>query len=261
MGRILFIDDNLPGNSAALTCAVSLAGRMGSHLLKARTAKPKDVKKEKVTAGNINSQALIQPVAGLPEANRAGPGEIDISGWSLQEAADLINKGDITLIVKCVAEYRAPGSLDPGTLLNHIHCPLLLIPANWSFKDPERIVYLADLRYCRTDIVRYLAALAAACRADLSVAHLTKEDLVHIDESYAHCLFEEQVRRQVKYHRLSFNYTRERDLIKAVDVLTNGMRHDLLALTRNRYHFNKLVGRELDKLPSHIQIPLLIFPG
>jgi hypothetical protein len=180
-----------------------------------------------------------------------------------QQLIQKVNKDKIRMLIKVAGNFGTSSSaLNLTTLLKGIHCPLLLIPESFVIKDLKSVVYMADLRYCRIDIMRYLVIFAGAYHADLSVAHLTKQGLVHIDETYANQLFDEQVRRLVKYDRLFFNYTRERNLIKAVDVLTNGMHHDALVMTWNRYHFNGLIGHITDgSMPCHISVPLLIFPG
>lgn len=260
MENILFIHDNSPRSKKGLEFVASLAARINARILLALTQVPQYSERVKVFAGNA-SGLPVKPTDGCPETESA-PCEINISDMDARELAHLVNKEGIGMIIKCATEDRMPVQLNLDTLLSHIHCPLLLIPGNWAMKHLERIVYLADLRYCRNDITRYLARIANACRAQLSVAHLTKEGMVHIEETYAHQLFEEQVRSQLKYERLGFHYTRERDLIKATDVLVKGLQHDLLVMTRNRYHFNQLIGRSVnDRLPSFIQVPLLIFPG
>jgi hypothetical protein len=261
MEKILFISDNSPKSRKALEFTASLARRLEARLLVGSTYAMQYAGREKIISGNTGGPPTAPSLTKVSEANPSLVTETDISGMDAPQLAQLVNHEGIGMVIK-TAECRVSEHLLLNTLLSRILCPLMLIPDNWSLKDLERIVYLADLRYCRTDIVRYLAGLAAACQADLSVAHLTKEGMVHIEESYAHQLFNEHVREKVKYERLRFHYTRERDLIKAADVLTKGLHYDMLVMTKNRYHFNKLVGQSVnDRPPSHIQVPLLIFPG
>ena len=262
MEKILFIHDNSHRSRKALEFAISLADKLNSRLLLARTNIQQHAGRVKVLAGNPGVQPATPASHGSAEIEQKTLSEINISAMDARELAQLVNKEGIGMIIKCATEYRMPGGLNLDTLMSHIYCPLLLIPGNWTIKDLQRIVYLADLRYCRNDITRYLTRLARACGAQLSVAHLTKEGMVHIEEGYAHRLFEEQVKSQLKYDQLGFHYTRERDLIRATDVLIKGLQHNLLVMTRNRYHFNQLIGRSInDRLPSPVQVPLLIFPG
>lgn len=262
MEKILFIHDNSPRSRRALEFAISLADKLNTTLLLARTNVQQHAGRLKVLAGNPVVQPATPASHGSAEIVQHTLSEINISAMDARELAQLVNKEGIGMMIKCATEYRMPGALNMDILMSHIHCPLLLIPGNWAIKDLQRIVYLADLRYCRNDITRYLARLARACGAQLSVAHLTKEGMVHIEETYAHRLFDEQVKSQLKYDQLGFHYTRERDLIKAIDVLVKGLQHDLLVMTRNRYHFKQLITQSLNsRLPTYIQVPLLIFPG
>lgn len=260
MENLLFIHDNSPRSKKGFEFAASIAARLNARILLARRPVPQLAGSVKVFAGNSGGLRL-KPADGFAETESA-PAEINISDMDARKLAHWVNKEEIGMIIKCAAEDRIPVQLNLDILLSHIHCPLLLIPGNWAIKHLERIVYLADLRYCRCDITRYLARLANACEARLSVAHLTKEGMVHIEETYAHRLFEEQVRCKLKYDRPGFHYTRERDVIKATDVLVKGLHHDLLVMTHNRYHFKQLIAQSLNsRLPSHIQALLLIFPG
>lgn len=262
MKKTLFIQDNSPASRQALSFAIALAAKMGSPLLLARTIVPAPAARKKMIAGNTGSSLAGPSVKGFTQPGLAVAGEIDITAMDARELAQLVNKEEIGLVICCAAEYRGQPGLNLDRLLCLIHCPLLLIPGIWSPKALERIVYLADLRYCRTDILHYLARFSAAFGAELSIAHLSKQGMVHIEENYAHRLFDELVCAHLKQDRPGFHYTRERDLIKAIDVLTNGMHHDLLVMTRNRHHFNELIGKvNGGQLPAHIQVPVLIFPG
>lgn len=262
MENILFIHDNSPRSRKCLDFAASLAARLNARLVLGLTRLPQYAGSVKVLAG---STGIAKGTSTLPECFEIEQNvhyETDISAMDARELAQFVNKEEIGMVIKCAAENREPETLKLDSLVSRLHCPLLLIPGNWAIKDLERIVYLADLRYCRYDVTRYLAHLAKAFGASLSVAHLTKEGMVHIEKTYAHRLFEEQVRSKLKYDRLGFHYTRERDVIRATDVLVKGLHHDLLVMTHNRYHFKQLIAQALNSgLPLHIQAPLLIFPG
>jgi hypothetical protein len=147
------------------------------------------------------------------------------------------------------------------SVLNHVRCPLLLVPEKSQVKGFEQIVYIADLRYCRTQIVRYLAELALPYQANILIDHLSAKGLPDIEEQYALKVFDDEIAAKVDYKRLLFNNIRERDLIRAVDVMINGMHADLLVVVNHRYHFEEILGGYIThELPVHITIPLLIFP-
>ena len=151
--------------------------------------------------------------------------------------------------------------INMNSILNRVQCPLMLVPESWPVKHVERIAYMADLRYCRVRIVRFLEELAGASGADLSIAHLSAKGLPHMAEEYALTVFSEEVFNNARYERLFFNNIRERDVPTAVDVIINGLHTDLLAVVNHRFHFEEIMGMYItNKLPLYITVPLLIFP-
>jgi hypothetical protein len=130
MESILFIHDNSPRSKKGLEFAASLAARLNARILLAHTQVPQIAERVKVFAGNTNGLPPT-PADRLPEPESA-PDEINISALDARELAHLVNKEGIGMIIKCVAEDQMPVQLNLDTLLNHIHCPLLLIPGNWT---------------------------------------------------------------------------------------------------------------------------------
>ena len=107
--------------------------------------------------------------------------ELDISDMDEVRLAAVINLNHIWMIVKGVPTIApAAGSttqLNIQTVLNKVLCPLLLIPVDWRLKAVERLVHVADLRYCRLEVVRYLAELARPWNASISIAHMSASGL------------------------------------------------------------------------------------
>ena len=170
---------------------------------------------------------------------------------------------EIWLMVKGMGHDTSVSTfkINVNYLLNKVLCPLMLVPANWPIKNLERIVYIADLRYCRLHIVRYLVDMAKTIKAHLSIAHLSAKGLPHMDEKYAFDVFNIAICKNVNYDQLYFNNIRERNLSTAVDVLENGMHNDLLVLVNHRYHFAEIIGTDIkDKLPVNLTVPVLVFP-
>ena len=191
--------------------------------------------------------------------------EADISNMNELGVAELINKNNIWMMIKGISDGSKPGitkeNLNIHTILNKVLCPLMLIPSNWQIKDLERLVYIADLRYCRIQIVRYLTEVAKPWSASVLIAHLSASGLPDMAESYAGSIFNEEICRNVKYNNLYYNNIKERNLKTAVDVIINGMHNDLLVLVNHRFHFEEIIGPYItNKLPLNITIPILVFP-
>jgi len=191
--------------------------------------------------------------------------EFDISAMNETEVIELVNRNNIWMMVKGMPDVihatGAKKSLNMHAVLNRVLCPLLLIPPTWQLKDIERLVYIADLRYCRIEVVRYLAQLAKPWHAALSIAHMSANGLPDMAEKYALTVFSEEVCQNVNYDQLLFNNIKEKDLSKVVDVMINTMHNDILVMVNHRFHFEEIIGRYItDTLPLNITVPLLIFP-
>jgi len=276
MKNILVINDNSAAATNAAEFALSLAQKMHVNILLASVSGISNKVCEKVQAGAFEDDLVIGPQKSATHMrlqakkntqNEFVPviSEIDTSAMDEQKLAELINKNQIWMMVKGVSATCPPISpeknLNVHAVLNNVLCPLLLVPENWQLKPLERMVYIADLRYCRIQIVRYLAELAKPWQASLSIAHLTARGLPDMHDKYALSIFKDEVCPNVNYDRLMFNNVKEKDLATAVDVLINGMHNDLLVLVNHHFHIEEILGRYInDILPEPITIPLLIFP-
>jgi Universal stress protein family len=280
MKTILIVNDNSPESRHAAEFALALAQKVKANLMLANTSTTinKVIKKIPVGAmvrANYGIGRNELPVSEMHyylrslSVGHAGfkpeIEEFEISDKTETEVISMINRSNIWLMVKGMGDKKpvldTKKSINIHAVLNGVLCPLLLVPAQWQIKDIERLSYLADLRYCRIQIVRYLAELARPWNAALSIAHRSANGLPDMAEKYALAVFSEEVSHNVDYDELFFNNIKEKDLAKVVDVLINGMHNDLLVLVNHRFHFEEIVGRYItDTLPLNITIPLLIFP-
>ena len=279
MRTILIINDNSVEAKHAAEFALALAQKIRADILLMNTSAKTKMASEKVPAGDIvkaypkggrNEYVVSEMLHHLKSINdkqttyKPGIEEFDILGANENELIEFINRNHIWMMVKGMAnELTASNvkSLNIHYVLNRVLCPLLLVPGQWQLKDIDRLVYIADLRYCRIQIVRYLAEIAKPWKASLSIAHMSAKGLPDMAEKYALTVFSEEVSQNVNYDALFFNNIKEKDLAKVVDVLIHGMHNDILVMVNHRFHFEEIVGRYItDTLPLHITIPLLIFP-
>jgi hypothetical protein len=191
--------------------------------------------------------------------------EIDISDFCVADLAQLIIKNNIWMIVKGTREFNDKNMgdlhINMQYVLNRIACPILFVPSKFRIKDFEQIVYMADLRYCRLQVVKYLIELAKPYRASVYIDHLSAKGLPNMEQNYANRFFNDEISCKVNYEKLFFNNIKERDIQKAVDVMINGMHIDLLVFVNHRFHFKEILGMYIPQiLPEQITIPLLIFP-
>ena len=277
MKTIITLNDNSPADFHAAAFALLIARKLQAKLLICYTSKALEQEHKKVWAGiNQSQKTHVQFVNKLllhqveevdnfegnftPEIE-----EIDISDFDITRFAEMVNKDQIYLIIKGMRQNLTKEVFekksDAYCTLNRVLCPLMLIPENWPLKNFERLVYIEDLRYCRISIVKYLAELAKSFQASLSIAHLSARGLPNIMEPFAQSIFSDVICSHIDYDQIYFNNIQEKDLIKTVDVLINGMHNDLLVLINHRFHFEEIIGEYLGQaLPAHISVPLFIFP-
>ena len=273
MKTILVVSDRSPAAEHAAGFAFIIAQKMEANILLACTVKAKVLSDKKVLAGHNHDKPAAVPAFGgkAPGLNSHATGfipvvsEIDIAGFDAIKLAEIIIRDEVWMMVKGVPNAPVAAldeqALNIHSVLNRVGCPLLLIPQNWTIKNLEYLLYMADLRYCRIEVLRYLAKLAGAFDASLSVAHISAKGLTNIVDTYADKIFNEEICPKVNYDKLFFNNTKEKDLHKAVDVIINGMHNDLLILVNHRYHFEEVIGRYIGPvLPAEMTIPILIFP-
>ncbi|OCX53913.1 hypothetical protein BEL04_06430 [Mucilaginibacter sp. PPCGB 2223] len=184
-----------------------------------------------------------------------GASEGVLAGYAIRNQVDMIIRGVMP------GGSTSMSNISSDSLLKKINCPLLLVPYGWHIKDIQRLCYIAELRYCRLDVVRYLARFAAPWRADVSIAHLCARGLAEMETQYAESVFEREILQKVSYARLLFTPVSECDVRRAVDVFIHGMGTDMLVLVNQCFHFQDVLGgASADSFPAHLTVPLLVFP-
>lgn len=176
-----------------------------------------------------------------------------------------VKKFNIGLLVKGVAgDADRASRIDRDALgcSTSSGCPVLLVPQRSPCRAPEKIVYATDLRFCRQDVVRFLSKIATALNASILIANMAAKGLPHMEDEYALSVFRDVLVHPSNYEHIYFNNIRERDIPKAIDVLVNDMKNDLLVVVNHKYHFNELLGRDTPYvIPEYISVPILIFPS
>lgn len=274
MKTILLINDHSPGVMNAAKLAFFIAQELKADLLLADTYRlessfsecvPEDACVQWDGSQYTNLGDYLAEWNERPNDFQPLIREMNIFGLNEKQLAQRVNQNGVWLVVKGSASGETiteQGCINFHQLLKGITCPILLVPESWVLKTPERVAYIADLRYCRSEILHYLGRLADIWHAGISIAHLSKDGLTDLADPYAAKLFDEAVRGRTDRERLSFNNIKGGDVLQATDVLINGLHHDLLAIAANRFHFNKIIGPYVSgDLPQYLPVPLLIFPS
>lgn len=218
MKTILIINDNSPEAKHAAEFALRIAQKTKANLTLANTFVKTQKSVGLVTAGNsgkivmegYQTSKLLAHLKMLNDKDVADfkpqIEELDASAMDECGLAGVINLNQTWMIIKGMGETASADSDQQGlnmhVVLNKVLCPLFLIPVGWPVKDIERMVYIADLRYCRIQVVRYLAELARPWSADLSIAHTSAKGLPDMAEKYALTVFSDEIGKNVKYDQL-----------------------------------------------------------
>lgn len=177
----------------------------------------------------------------------------------------VVRKEDIGLLVKQVRDNKDSNALIDGSGIYsamRTNCPLLLVPEKLTCRSLDKILYVADLRYCRKNVVRLLGQLAAVFNASVTIADLAAKGMPYLEDNYAREVYHEAIDGVANQDHFYLGHIRERNIPKAIDVLVNDLHADLLVLVNRRYHFNELLGSTAPYImPPYIHIPVMIFPS
>jgi hypothetical protein len=270
MRKILFLSDGSEAAQNAAHLALHIAQKIKADLLVGQLNKVVTPHKQLILVGDQHMQddqksdTSLIPNLGLSDF-QPNISYIDLTGFDGQKVAQLVIQQDIMLLIKGIKasdDGKIALEFNIHSVLNRVACPLLLVPDNWAHINFERIVYIADLRYCKFQVLKYLALLGDPYNASLLVAHISEKGIPDMDKNYAREFFDEVIRTNISYRRLLFDHIKEKNLLTATDVLIHGMNSDLLVMVNHHFHFEEIIGRYISHImPQHVTIPLLVFPS
>ena len=271
MRTILVFNDGSGEAANAGEFALAIARKVKADLLvfnlvKVEKLKPsKRLAKTEVVGAGTSFHEMPEP-ASVDSADDFKPvrWDVDASEYSEKEISELVIRKGIWLMVKGIETHIAHDLLchmDIQSVINHVACPLLLIPDNYKKRNFENVAYTVDMRYCRRSVLKFLAEFAKDFKANLILEHLSAKDLPPLDDKYAISLFENEMAILAKYDRIYFNNIKERNIYVAVEVIIDNLQADLLALVNHRFHFEEIFDGAIDTcMPKLIPVPVMVFP-
>jgi nucleotide-binding universal stress UspA family protein len=184
----------------------------------------------------------------------------------LTEVADkLVDNYSVDLVVIGTSKSQGLTRFFFGShtndVLDHIKCPVLLIPEKASFKPIKNIAYATDLTFDNSKVIRYLASLAKPFNSEISVNHISPLDLPLTDKEKA---LERSIIEQMDTIAIQLTYrTIKGDSVsKGILDLVDSQQVDLLTLVHKRYDFFEgLFHSSISKqLAQSTKVPLLVMP-
>ncbi|MDB5013956.1 MAG: universal stress protein UspE [Daejeonella sp.] len=181
----------------------------------------------------------------------------------------IIEKHEIALVV-----MGTHGSSGLSTFLMGNHCrsmidyaarPLLLIPPQVAIKPINKIVFAADFKNAKDDLVSFYALilLAKTLQAEIVLAHIyhdklnTPENNEWVKQSLTKLAISSH------YTNISFKYIQNDKTKYGLQNLCKQEEADVLAMIHQPHNFidSMLHGSHTQYMANHTSIPLLVFPG
>lgn len=146
--------------------------------------------------------------------------------------------------------------------IEHVQCPVLLVPSDFKFGEIRKIALASDLGKADLEVIHSLAALAAQFEADLVITHVTDfhDTAEHHKKSEA---FLKEVTNKINYNRIYYRHVKNADIDQGLDWLAENGKIDLLAMVHHQKGLLSRIfsGSHTKSLLGHIGIPLLVFPA
>lgn len=269
MKTVLFIHTYQAESINALIYTKSLAHQLKTNILVMYEEPPVDLRAVTQMAGVTASDGISDQNAYFedPEvllhktADDANVSYLSFDETHNKSIHELVSKYNIGLIVKGTNGSSKQTHTEAKYILSKTLCPLLLVPDD----APEftgNIGYLADLRYCKREIISFMNQLQGLLNTQATVCNISASGLPDLADNYATSLFKETLNHICTNSAIKLMNIRERKLKKTLDVLVHIMHIDLFALSYSQSHYNDLLSEEdSDTLTNKFHMPLLLFPS
>ena len=148
-----------------------------------------------------------------------------------------------------------------ASIIEKASCPVLCIPFNLSYKNPEKILFATNFAYSDIDGAKKLVVLAKGFKSSLIFAHV----VVGTEETDAERevieKFASEIKLQTGYAQISGAVISDATINTGLDALIEKYNADIIVLaTRKRNLFQKLFNPSITKKYSyHTTVPLLAF--
>ena len=149
---------------------------------------------------------------------------------------------------------------DTHDLLDHVICPVLIIPEGVTYRKLKRITYATDFKSTDQPLISSIAALGKLFSADISITHVESnpnpERLARIKN------LESDIHHQINYENIHFRSINSKNITKALCAVNDADETDVLVLMHKKYHFpESIFHNSVSKIMAkNCHMPLLIYP-
>lgn len=145
-------------------------------------------------------------------------------------------------------------------LIDRLHCPILTIPADESYRKIETIVYATDYEKEDTNEICIITEIAEAFNANIKIVHISP--LKEFDRKKLMTDFERKVKERINYKKIEFDIIPSDDTFEELRLYLGSVNADIIAMLERESKglLNKLFHRDLvKKMEFYGKIPLLSF--
>lgn len=187
----------------------------------------------------------------ITEINR-----IDVVEEELDRSSDLI-----LLISNHQSYSEATGGLvGYPNLIENVNCPVFVIPENSRHAVLKEVVYATDFHQEDLEIIKHLIELLQYSEGTrCTILHNEKE--FGFEEKLKWMGFREWIEQEVENGKLAFSLKTEKDIVSAIEELSQETDPDLLVLLKEKRGFFEEVFSSSDtkSVLTHFHKPVLVY--
>ena len=182
---------------------------------------------------------------------------------------ELIGKNEIAFVVMGTHGSDGLSTFVMGnhsrSMIDQITRPLLLVPPKVSMKPVRKIIFAADFKNAKDDLITFYALilLAKTLKAEILLTHIYKENQNSSDDNDWVKESLTNLAVSSNYPDISFKYLQSDNIEEELQALCDQEAADILAMIHQPHGFiDSLLHRSHSQyMANHSSIPLLIFPG
>jgi len=223
------------------------------------TDEVEDAKKEILEKLDVVRKTLEQEYTGITCKTQIAVGEAvaEIIAVSNQLHPDLIIMGTLG-----ASNFtRSLFGSNTASVIEASTCPVMCIPAGYTFQIPARILFATNFSFDDIKAVTKLATLAKAFKSEIMVGHVDTSPEEDETEETSMQKFISEVKLTSDYSDFTYRIVNDHNVSMGLDLIIQESAIDVVALsTFKRNFFEKFYNPSLtQKISLYTDIPILVF--
>lgn len=269
----ILVPTDFSGNAIhAIDYALTLARAMEANLLLLHVFKPQVTRanvvypyitEEIALLKNEAAEKLNEITSGIHDNYGVSCTTLVLVGNPVDEIIDTAKNRNVDLVV--MGTQGASGikkilfGSNTAAVIERATCPVLAVPEDAVIRLPQKIVFATDYQTSDMQILKGLASITSALKAELLLLHVAKEELRSkrdLIEDFSMAVAKE-INIPQPYHYVMPND----DIRKGIDLFMKSVKADIIAMsTRKRNVLDKFFDASLTKkMAQQTHLPLLAF--